>query len=134
MAVLGYLEKLKRDLGLPFGAHFQHDFSTKMFLIEHSINGQSFHVTPYFFLIISNKMCCFSLDRWWHNKLRFFLNQPVKQWLAGRKRGEDKNTQIWISQERKELFRWNKKHFSKFLKDYHLVKNTQALIKLNNIH
>ena len=83
---------------------------------------------------IKQNVLCFSLDRWWHNKLRFFLNQPVKQWLAGRKRGEDKNTQIWISQERKELFRWNKKHFSKFLKDYHLVKNTQALIKLNNIH
>ena len=27
MAVLGYLEKLKRDLGLAFGAHFLHDFS-----------------------------------------------------------------------------------------------------------
>ena len=33
MAVLGYLAKLKRDLGLAFGAHFQHDFSIKMFLI-----------------------------------------------------------------------------------------------------
>ena len=30
------------------------------------------------------------------------------------KRGEDENTKIWISQERKELFRWNKKHFSVF--------------------
>ena len=27
------------------------------------------------------------------------------------KRGEDKYTKIWISWERKELFRWNKKHF-----------------------
>ena len=33
MAVLGYLPKLKRDLGLAFGAHFLHDFSIKMFLI-----------------------------------------------------------------------------------------------------
>ena len=57
MAVLGYLAKLKRDLGLALGAHFQHDFSTKMFLIEYSINRQSFNVTPYFFLKISNKMC-----------------------------------------------------------------------------
>ena len=55
MAVLGYLAKLKTDLGLAFGAHFQHDFSIKMFLTEYSINGQSF--TPYFFLKISNKMC-----------------------------------------------------------------------------
>ena len=26
--------------------------------------------------------------------LRFFLDQPLKQWLTGRKRGEDKNTKI----------------------------------------
>ena len=29
----GYLAKLKRGLGLAFGAHFLHDFSIKMFLI-----------------------------------------------------------------------------------------------------
>ena len=29
MTVLGYLPKLKRDLGLAFGAHFRHDFSKK---------------------------------------------------------------------------------------------------------
>ena len=28
------------------------------------------------------------------------------------KRGVDENTKIWKSQERKELFRGNKKHFS----------------------
>ena len=33
MAALGYLLKLKRDLGLAFGgAHFLHDFSRKTFL------------------------------------------------------------------------------------------------------
>ena len=49
----GYLAKLKRGLGLAFAAHFLHDFSMKMFL---SINRQSFNVTPYFFLKISNEM------------------------------------------------------------------------------
>ena len=44
--------------------------------------------------------------------LRFFLDQPLKQWPTGKKRGEDENTKIGISRERKELFRWNKKHFS----------------------
>ena len=29
MAVLGYLAKLKRGLGLAFGAHFLHDFLIK---------------------------------------------------------------------------------------------------------
>ena len=33
MDVLGYLPKLKRGLGLAFGAHFPHDFSLKMFLV-----------------------------------------------------------------------------------------------------
>ena len=61
--------------------------------------------------------------------LRFFLDQPLKQWLTGRKRGEEENTKTWISQERKELFRWNKKHFSYFLKGYHLVIN-KNLIKI----
>ena len=40
------------------------------------------------------------------------LNQPLKQWLTGKKTKEDENTKILISRERKELFRWNKKHFS----------------------
>ena len=33
VAVLGYLAKLKRGLGLAFGTDFQHDFSLKVFLI-----------------------------------------------------------------------------------------------------
>ena len=33
MAVLGYLAKLKRGLGLAFGEHFLHEFSIKMFLV-----------------------------------------------------------------------------------------------------
>ena len=32
MAVLGYLPKLKRGLGLAFGAYFLYDFSLQMFL------------------------------------------------------------------------------------------------------
>ena len=32
MAVVGYLAKLKRGLGLAFGAHVVHDFSIKMLL------------------------------------------------------------------------------------------------------
>ena len=33
MAVLGYLAKQKKGLGLAFGAHFLHDFLIKMFCI-----------------------------------------------------------------------------------------------------
>ena len=56
MAVLGYLPKSKRDVVLDLGAYFVYDFSIKMFLIEYSINGQSFNVLPFFLLKISNKM------------------------------------------------------------------------------
>ena len=44
--------------------------------------------------------------------LRFVFHQPLKQWLTERTRWEDRNTKIWTSRERKELFRWNKKYFS----------------------
>ena len=43
---------------------------------------------------------------------KIFLDKPLKQWLTGRKRGDDENTKTWISRERKELFRRKKKHFS----------------------
>ena len=43
--------------------------------------------------------------------LRFFFNQPLKQWLTVKKRREDENTKTLISQEQKELFRLSKKHF-----------------------
>ena len=48
------------------------------------------------------------------------------------KRGEDGNSETWISQEQKELFRWNKKHFSQFLKGYNLVRNKN--LKKNRGH
>ena len=63
MAVFGYLPKLKRDLGLAFGAHFLHEFSL-------------------FNTLSMDKVSCHTL---------FFLS---KQWLTGRKRGEDGNTKI----------------------------------------
>ena len=37
------------------------------------------------------------------------MDQALKQWLTGRKRGEGGNTKNWISRERKELYKWNKK-------------------------
>ena len=57
VAVLGHIVKLKRGLGLAFGAYFLHNFFMKMFLIQYSINGQSFNVTPYFLFKISDEMC-----------------------------------------------------------------------------
>ena len=52
MAALGHLPKLKRGLGLAFGALFLHDFSIIVFLIYYSLYGQSFNVVPFFLLKI----------------------------------------------------------------------------------
>ena len=41
---------------------------------------------------------------------------------SGNWKGRGKITKIWKSRERKELFRWNKKHLSQFLKGYYLVR------------
>ena len=41
---------------------------------------------------------------------------------SGNWKGRGKITKIWISRERKELSRWNKKHLSQFLKGYYLVR------------
>ena len=55
----------------------------------------------------------------WHQKLFHF---HLFFWIWKVWKGREKITKIWISRERKELFRWNKKHFSWFLKGYRLVK------------
>ena len=128
IAVLVCIAKLKRGLALAVDAHFLHDFSIKMFLIWYSYNGQSSNVTPYFLRKISKCVIRLLLPQLMMSWiLRFFLDQPLKEWLTRRKRGKDKNTKTWISRERKDLFRWNKKHFSNFLKGYHLVKNKNLI-------
>ena len=33
------------------------------------------------------------------------MDQPLKRWMTGKKRGEDENTEIGKSQEQKEIFR-----------------------------
>ena len=64
--------------------------------------------------------------------LKFIFDHRLKQWPTGRKRGKDSNTKMWISQERKKLFRWNQKHFSKISKGYHLVKGLSFSEKIKN--
>ena len=56
MAVLGYLPKLRRDLGLAFGAHFLYNFPIKMF----------------FYLLILNKWAKFQCHT-------LFASQDIKQ-------------------------------------------------------
>ena len=91
MAVLGYLAKSKRSrLGLAFGAYFLHDFSIKILY-----QWAKFHCHNISFSRYKTKCVKFLFRQLMTSYiLRFFLDQPLKQWLAGKKRGEDENTKI----------------------------------------
>ena len=56
MAVLGYLPKLKRDVGLAFGAHVQDHLSMKNVPYLTLYQLTKFNVVSFFLLKISNKM------------------------------------------------------------------------------
>ena len=102
-----------RGLVLAFAAHFLHHFSIKMFFIWYFIYGQSFNVIP-FFPSYQTKCVVEFLFRQLMSSwtLRFIFDHPLKQWTIGRKKGKDRNKEIWISRERNEIFRRHKKHFS----------------------
>ena len=66
MAVLGYLPKLKRGLGLAFGTHFPHVFSVEVSLF----NTLSMDKVPMPFLFSFSRYQTNSyLDSWWSRKL-----------------------------------------------------------------
>ena len=96
MAVLGCLPKLKRGLGLAFGAHFLHDFSLQMFLFN-TLYMEKVSM-PYLssFSRYQTKCVIKFLFRqlMTPSTLRFNFDHPVKQWPTGRKRREDGNTKI----------------------------------------
>ena len=71
-----------------------------------------------------NYICKFMQVNSWHHKL-FHFRLSYWIWKVWKRRG--KITKICISRERKELFRWNKKHFPSFLKGYYLVKNKNLI-------
>ena len=111
----GLFSKIKNGSGANFWCTFSAWFFHKHVLYLILYQWKKFQCDTLFLSqdIKQNKLLISYLDKWWcHKLLRFFLNQPVKQWLTGKKRGEDGNTKIWISWEQKELFRWKKKHFS----------------------
>ena len=56
-----------------------------------------------------NYICKFVLVNSWHHKLFHF---HLSFWIWKVWKGREKITKIWMSREWKELFKWNKKHFS----------------------
>ena len=63
----------------------------------------------------------------WQHKLFLFIC-PFESGKCGKE--EKKPPKIWISRERKELFRWNKKHFIVFegLSFGENIKNWQKIV------
>ena len=107
LACIGCFElftRIKRSLGLAFGAYFLHTFSIKIFIIWYSINWLSFNNRPSFLRKISNiwvfKVLLSQLmtSQAW----RFICDHLHERCLIG-KREEDENTKIWISWERKKF-------------------------------
>ena len=92
MAVLRYLAKLKRGMGLAFGAHFVHDFPEKCSLF----NSLSMDKVSMSHLISFSRYQTKCVIKFLFGQLmtsqilRFFLDQPLKQWLTWEKRGKTK--------------------------------------------
>ena len=81
------------------------------------ISAWFFHKNvPYLILFHLTKFQCHIFSFWRYQTkcaikflFRQLLNHSLRQWLIGKNWREVGNTNIWISQEWKELFRWNKK-------------------------
>ena len=108
-------EILEKGLGIVSPPHFVYDFWKKMFLMVYSINWPNFIVwLPSLLEILGNIRI--AILRFPGFDVFFFFNQVI--FLHGQK----VKTKFWISWERKEVLRWNKKHFSSFLKAFQLPK------------
>ena len=78
--------------------------------ISYILSDQVWRYNIKWFLSYSkNYICKFMQANSWHYEL-FHFHLPFWVWKVWKRR--DKKTKIWISRERKELFRQNKKHFS----------------------
>ena len=80
------------------------------FFISYILSDQVWwHNIKWFLNYSKNYICKFMQANSWHHKLFHF---HLSFWIWKVWKGREKITKIWISQERKELFRWNKKYFS----------------------
>ena len=99
MAVLGYLAKLERGLGLSFQAHFLHDFSEKCSLF----NALSIEKVSMSHLIsfsrYQTKCVIKFLFKQFNDIINFkvFLGSTSEAMADREKRGEDEDTKILIS-------------------------------------
>ena len=83
MVVLGYIAKLKRGVGIDFGAYFLHDCLMNIFLILHSINRKVWMMHFIFFSRYQPKCATkflfreLQVDSWWSLKLLDILGSNL---------------------------------------------------------
>ena len=104
------MEKLSKTKGAwnwwPVGLQVIKQVQKNSFL-RYTLSEQVWSCNVKQFLSYSkNYICKFMHVNSWHHKLFYLSFWIWKVW-----KGREKNSKIWISRERKELFRWNKKHF-----------------------
>ena len=114
---------LEKDLGIASPPHFVYDFSKKIFFMLYFTNWPNFIASLSLLLDILINMCiaiaCFpGCDvRNFEIKLIFL----IKPFFLHDQKVKTLN-QNFKYLENKKLLKWNKKHFSSFLKDFQLLK------------
>ena len=105
--------KIKKGLELVSRPNFSESFLIKNFLLEYCINWPNF-ITRLFFYFSSYLVNCV---------LCFMLRYLMTSWHLNTWK-----VKIWLSQELKEISKWNKKDFSLFHK-YYLLDMQSKLTK-----
>ena len=124
-----HFDFLEKDLGI---FHFVYDFSRQIFLMLYSISWSNFTVGLSLLLgILGNMYCKCLLTRLWRHKFSiFYFFSQKSSYQAVFLHDRKVKTKISLSWKQKERSRWNKKHFSSFLKSFQI----QKLIKSILIH
>ena len=102
-----FLRKTKAGLELVFLPNFLHDFSRKVFPLLYFINCLNFIAWLLLFREILSNICIATDCEPGCDVINFEINLMSGRFF------------IW---EEKQLLRWNKKHFSSFLKGFHWSK------------
>ena len=116
--------KNKKGLELVTRRSSGYEKSSENFVISYILSDQVYwcnikQLLSYF----KNYICKFMQANSWHKLFHFHLSFCIwKVW-----KGSEKITKNWISRERKELFRWNKKNFRSFWKGIIWWKNNNLI-------
>ena len=89
----------------------QNRFRKIPLLVSYILSDQVWCLIKQVFSYSKKYICKFMQASSWHHKLFHF---HLFFWVWKLWKGRENFTKVWISRERKELLRWNKKHFSVF--------------------